>query len=122
MGPHSAVAAPHSTTTTSAHAARTSPTRWPRDRATSSPRARVLRYRPHPSAISRPITMNGAACSIVSALRDSVPTCQKRYWSKVSVSLSTRALVTEPSAAVVVAPASASLTGVAPSRPSALTP
>ena len=47
----------------------------------------------------------------------SEPTAQNRNWSSVATSSSRIAVVIEPSSAVIAAPASASFTGVAPSRP-----
>ena len=52
----------------------------------------------------------------------SEPTCQKRSWSSVLGLISRIALTTDISAALTAAPASASLTGVAPSRPMAAMP
>ena len=63
--------------------------------------------------------MNGATLAAIVAVRPaSEPTAQKRNWSSVSTSISRMAVVIEPSSAVSAAPARASLTGVAPSRPS----
>ena len=67
----------------------------------------------------RPMTMNGATCAATSAARPaSEPTTQNRNWSSVSASSSRTAVVNEPRRAVMAAPARASLTGVAPPRPS----
>ena len=63
--------------------------------------------------------MNGATLAAMSAVRPaSEPTAQKRNWSSVATSISRIAVVIEPSIAVRAAPARASFTGVAPSRPS----
>ena len=55
-------AEPQSSTTATAVPTRIRPTRAPRPRATSSPRARVLRPRPRPRASSPPTTRKGSTC------------------------------------------------------------
>ena len=63
--------------------------------------------------------MNGANCAAISPSRPaSDPTAQNRNWSNVATSTSRIAVVIDPRNAVIAAPASASFTGVAPSRPS----
>ena len=119
IGPQAAVAAPARTATTPNAAARVRPTRWPRPRAVSSPRARPLRTRPKASDATRPTARNGATPARIGAYRPaSEPTCQNRSSFRVSMWVSTIPVVTEASPAVTAAPARASLTGVAPSRPS----
>ena len=62
---------------------------------------------------------NGATLTAIVDVRPaSDPTIQKRNWSRVLTSTRRIAVVIEPIRAVSAAPASASLTGVAPSRPS----
>ena len=62
--------------------------------------------------------MNGATSTIVSVPRPtSDPTAQNRNWSSVSTSSSRTTEVNDDRSAAVAAPASASLTGVAPPRP-----
>ena len=68
--------------------------------------------------ISRPATRNGSTCRMDS--KEAPPTppiCQERTPSAMSLRGSTTALMKEARAAAVAAPASASLSGVAPSRP-----
>ncbi len=99
---------------------RENPTRAPSERATSSPRARALRERPADNAITVPTTRKGATWAATVMSRPATdPTAQNRYWSRVDTSSSRTVVVMEPRKAVTAAPASASLTGVAPSRPSA---
>src|SRR4051794_21223035 len=119
IGPAAAVAAPHSSTTTTATNNLASPTRWPSDFATSSPSDIAFSTRPQNSDSTIPTRMNGATCAATSEPRPANdPTDQNRNWSNVSTSPISTAVVNDPSIAVSAAPASASFTGVAPSRPS----
>ena len=99
--------------------ARDTPTRWPSERATSSPSASAFSVRPDTSAMTAPTTMNGATWrAIVPSRPASEPTAQNRNWSSVLTSSSRIADVIDARNAVIAAPARASFTGVAPSRPS----
>jgi hypothetical protein len=91
----------------------------PSARAVSSPSARPLSERPQASATTIPSNRNGATPSRIGVYRPaSEPTCQNRSSLSASTLVITMPLVREMSPAVTAAPASASLTGVAPSRPS----
>ncbi len=69
--------------------------------------------------MTEPTTTNGASCHAMLRSRPArEPTAQKRNWSSVRTSSSRIAVVRDPTAEVMAAPARASLTGVAPSRPS----
>ena len=74
--------------------------------------------RPSPSARTAPTTTVGSTCHTTSKPRPaSDPTCQNRNASSDTWLVSSTAVISEPSAADTAAPAKASFTGVAPSRP-----
>ena len=95
----------------------------PSPRARSSPSARALSSRAPPSASRAPRARNGSAGAGArrSSRPPTVPTCQNRKLSIVFRSVSRMPEVQLDTAAVSAAPAIASLTGVAPSRPSEAT-
>ncbi len=73
----------------------------------------------HASAITAPTSTNGAIWAAISAVRPaSEPTAQNRKRSSVATSINRIAVVTDPRNTLIAAPASESLTGVAPRGPS----
>ena len=91
IGPAAAVAAPHSSVIATAPSTRVRAGLAPSARPASSPSPIAFSGRPSANASSRPPMTNGAICRLSDGgWPASAPTCQKRYWSSVSRSISVR--------------------------------
>ena len=118
IGPATAVAAPQSNTAPAAAISRVVATRSPSPAATSSPSASEFSPRAEAKQITAPTSRNGSTRLIEANVPPPTPPiCQKRNSFITSIRGSRMALTNELNAAAVAAPASASLSGVAPPRP-----
>ncbi|OLT13268.1 hypothetical protein BJF78_22270 [Pseudonocardia sp. CNS-139] len=118
IGPHAAVAAPASSVIATTPSTRVRRTEWPSERATSSPRDSALSAGALASPITAPTSRNHCTWPATPGSRPAIePTAQNRYASSVWTSMRITAEVSAASSADTAAPASASVTGVGPPRP-----